>query len=65
MEVFLSSNLQDGETALHKACFCGHDSVVKLLIDAHADIGISNKVSIKINGVRDCKNSNSAYGSIV
>ena len=45
LEFFLSSNLQDGETALHVACFHGHDSVVKLLIDAHADLGIAKKVS--------------------
>ena len=42
----LSSNLQDGNTALHSACYRGHYSVVKLLIDAHADLGIANKVSI-------------------
>ena len=46
LEFFLSSNLQYGETALHKACIYGHDSVVKLLIDTHADLGIGNKVSI-------------------
>ena len=46
LEFFLSSNLQYGKTALHVACFHGHDSVVKLLIDAHADLGIANKVSI-------------------
>ena len=43
---FLSSNLQDGNTALHSACYRGWYSVVKLLIDAHADLGIANKVSI-------------------
>ena len=46
LEFFLSSNLQYGDTALHSACFHGHDSVVKLLIDAHADLGVANKVSI-------------------
>ena len=46
LEFFLSSNLQDGETALHAACVRGHDSVVKLLIDANADLGIANKVSM-------------------
>ena len=46
LEFFLSSNLQYGNTALHDACSTGHDSVVKLLIDAHADLGIANEVSI-------------------
>ena len=46
LEFFLSSNLQYGDTALHDACSTGHDSVVKLLIDAHADLGVANKVSI-------------------
>ena len=46
LELFLSSNLQDGETALHVACHTGHDSVVKLLIDAHADLGTVKKVRI-------------------
>ena len=46
LEFFLPSNLQDGITALHVACRTGHDSVVKLLIDAHADLGIADEVSI-------------------
>ena len=46
LDFFLSSNLQCGDTALHDACSTGHDSVVKLLIDAHADLGVANKVSI-------------------
>ena len=46
MESILSSNLQYGNTALHFACGHGHDSVVKLLIDAHADLGIPDEVSI-------------------
>ena len=46
MESILSSNLQYRNTALHAACIRGHDLVVKLLIDAHADLGIPNKVSI-------------------
>ena len=46
LELYLSSNLQNGNTALHVACVRGHDSVVKLLIDANADLGIANKVSI-------------------
>ena len=46
MESILFSNLQDGNTALHFACISGHDLVVKLLIDAHADLGAPNKVSI-------------------
>ena len=46
LEFLLYSNLQDGNTALHVACSRGHNSVVKLLIDAHADLGIANKVSI-------------------
>ena len=46
LEFFLSSNLQYGDTALHSACFHGHDSVVKLLIDAHADLDVATEVSI-------------------
>ena len=46
LEFVLSCNLQDENTALHVACYRGHDSLVKLLIDAHADLGIANKVSI-------------------
>ena len=46
LEFVLSSNIQDGNTALHSACYRGWYSVVKLLIDAHADLGIANKVSI-------------------
>ena len=46
LEFVLSSNLQYGDTALHDACSFRHDSVVKLLIDAHADLGVANKVSI-------------------
>ena len=45
MEFFLSSNLQNGVTALQIACFRGHDSIVKLLIDAHADLGEANEES--------------------
>ena len=47
LEFLLSSNLQDGNTALHVACDRGHDSLVKLLIHAHADLGIANKVSLR------------------
>ena len=42
----MSSNVQYGKTALHQACLHGHDSVVKLLIDAYADLGMADEVSI-------------------
>ena len=46
LEFFLSSTLQHGKSALHQACIRGHDSLVKLLIDAHADLGMVDEVSI-------------------
>ena len=43
---FLYSNWKDGGTALHSACCAGQDSVVKLLINAHPNLGITDEVSI-------------------
>ena len=42
----MSSNSQYWESTLHAACFHGHDLLVKVLIDAHADLGIADEVSI-------------------
>ena len=37
--------LQDGYTALHRACIRGHVEVVKLLMSNNADISATDKVS--------------------
>ena len=42
----MSSNLQRAKTPLNLACLHGHGSIVKLLVDAHADLGIPDEVSI-------------------
>ena len=40
--------LQDGWTALHKACILGHTEIVEILLMNNADILATNKVSDKI-----------------
>ena len=37
--------IQGGWTALHVACMNGHDKVVKILLQAGADLNIQDKVS--------------------
>ena len=36
--------LQYGDTALHKAASRGHLEIIKLLIDYHAAVDVTNKV---------------------
>ena len=38
-------HVQDGATPLYIASWKGHGAVVKLLLDHHADVSISKKVS--------------------
>ena len=40
--------LQDGDTALHLACYYGRTEVVEILLMNNADISATNKVSDKI-----------------
>ena len=39
------NRIQDGWTALHVACTNDHDKVVKMLLQAGADLMIQDKVS--------------------
>ena len=41
--------LQDGMTALYYAAWSGHNDVVSLLVDAHADVNLPQKVMLMEN----------------
>ena len=45
----LLSIIQDGETALMRASYNGHTEVVKVLVEAKADLNITDKVNLIIN----------------
>jgi ankyrin repeat protein len=44
--------LQDGWTPINAAVNGGHSAVVRLLLEAHADVNISNKVWERV-GIKD------------
>ena len=39
-------SLQNGQSALHGACLFGHLEIVKLLVEAGAQVNIQNQVGI-------------------
>ena len=45
----LLSIIQDGKTALIKTIYGGHTEVVKVLVEAKADLNITDEVNLKIN----------------
>ena len=55
---------QFANTALHYACLTGNTCAIKLLIDANAEIDVSNKkvISTKFN---DCLNKNVTVNTLM